>query len=62
LFICFPFEEALLSGARKFKLALMNKEAEDLDDENPCKQHGFLIGLLKLLKVIASTASDTQRD
>lgn len=24
-------------GARKFKLALMNKEAEDLDDENPCK-------------------------
>eukprot|EP00438_Fugacium_kawagutii_P014502 Skav208987 [mRNA] locus=scaffold395:19091:28513:- [translate_table: standard] len=24
-------------GARKFKLELMNKEAEDLDDENPCK-------------------------
>lgn len=24
-------------GARKFKLELMNKEAESLDDENPCK-------------------------
>ena len=59
---CFLFEEALLAGARKFKLALMNKEAEDLDDENPCKRPGFVIGASKLFKVMASTASETQRD
>ena len=29
-------------GTRKFKLEIMNSEAESLDDENPCKLPGLL--------------------
>ncbi|CAJ1453130.1 unnamed protein product, partial [Effrenium voratum] len=28
-------------GTRKFKLEIMNSEAESLDDENPCKLPGL---------------------